>query len=138
MGQHSPQQRAARILVVEDDVSISRLIGLALPELNIPYVFEGALNAEDALKLWESQPFDLVVADHLLPGISGLEFIVALKARGATARTVLITAYDTSKLSREARRVGVDAYIVKPFLMEDLINAIRRLLLRSQIELNEQ
>jgi DNA-binding NtrC family response regulator len=120
--------RAARILVIEDDISISRLIGLAMPELGIPYVFVGALSAEEGLELWEKEPFDLLLTDYNLPGMRGTELIAILKSRGVTAPMVLFTAYDSPKLAREVRKLGVAAYIAKPFLMEDMLDTIRRLI----------
>jgi DNA-binding NtrC family response regulator len=121
-------QRAARILVIEDDISISRLIGLAMPELGIPYVFVGALSAEEGLELWEKEPFDLLLTDYNLPGMRGTDLISTLKERGVTAPMVLFTAYDSPKLAREVRKLGVSAYIAKPFLMEDMLDTIRRLI----------
>jgi len=84
--------RAVRILVVEDDISISRLIGLAMPELGIPYVFVGALSAEEGMELWEKEPFDLLLTDYNLPGMRGTELIATLKSRGVTVPMVLFTA----------------------------------------------
>jgi CheY-like chemotaxis protein len=128
MPSENEAERAARILVVEDDISISRLIGLAMPELGVPYVFVGALSAEEGLELWEQEPFDLLLTDYNLPGMRGTELIATLKAQGATAPMVLFTAYDSPKLAREVRKLGVAAYIAKPFLMEDMLDTIRRLI----------
>jgi CheY-like chemotaxis protein len=128
MPSENETERAARILVVEDDISISRLIGLAMPELGIPYVFVGALSAEEGLELWEQEPFDLLLTDYNLPGMRGTELIATLKSQGVTAPMVLFTAYDSPKLAREVRKLGVAAYIAKPFLMEDMLDTIRRLI----------
>jgi DNA-binding NtrC family response regulator len=128
MSSENEAGRPARILVIEDDISISRLIGLAMPELGIPYVFVGALSAEEGLELWEKEPFDLLLTDYNLPGMRGTELIAILKSRGVTAPMVLFTAYDSPKLAREVRKLGVAAYIAKPFLMEDMLDTIRRLI----------
>lgn len=128
MPSENETDRAARILVVEDDISISRLIGLAMPELGIPYVFVGALSAEEGLELWQQEPFDLLLTDYNLPGMRGTELIATLKSQGVTVPMVLFTAYDSPKLAREVRKLGVAAYIAKPFLMEDMLDTIRRLI----------
>lgn len=121
-----------RILLVEDDNHIGRIIEMALPELGIPYEFVTVLGAEEGLELWEQQPFDLVMADYNLRGMTGLQLIAALKARGATAPTVMVTAYDTDVLRREARALGVNAYLPKPFFIDQLIGTLRDLLNQSR------
>lgn len=117
-----------RILLVEDDNHIGRIIELSLPELGIPYEFVTVLSAEEGLELWEAQPFDLLLTDYNLRGMTGLKLIELLKARGATAPMVVVTAYDSDDLRREARNVDVAAYLPKPFFMDDLVETVRRLL----------
>lgn len=117
-----------RILLVEDDNHIGRIIELALPELNVPYEFATVLSAEEGLELWEQQPFDLLLTDLNLRGMSGLQLAARLKERGATAPIVLVTAYDTPAARREARALNIDAYLTKPFFMDELVDTVRRLL----------
>ncbi len=124
--------RRVRILLVEDDNHIGRIIEMALPELGIPYEFVTVLGAEEGLELWDQQPFDLVMADYNLRGMTGLELIEALQARGATVPTVMVTAYDTDSLRRQARALGVNAYLAKPFFIDQLINTLRELVNQSQ------
>lgn len=116
-----------RILLVEDDNHIGRIVELALPELGIPYEFVTVLSAEEGLELWEQQPFDLVVTDYNLRGMTGIRLIELLKDRGATAPMVMVTAYDTDDLRREARALGVSAYLPKPFFMDELVETVRDL-----------
>ncbi|NWF79634.1 MAG: response regulator [Chloroflexi bacterium] len=116
-----------RILLVEDDNHIGRIVELALPELGIPYEFVTVLSAEEGLELWNQQPFDLLVADYNLRGMSGLKLIELLKERGVTAPMVMVTAYDTDHLRREARALGVSAYLSKPFFMDELVETVRGL-----------
>src|SRR5262249_29964251 len=96
------------------------------------YELDIALSAEEGLELWQRQPYDLLLTDYNLRGMNGLKLIAALKAEGNTAPTILVTAYDTPKLAREARAQGVAAYIPKPFFMDELIDIIRRNLLKSR------
>lgn len=117
-----------RILLVEDDNHIGRIIELALPELGIPYEFVAVLSAEEGLELWEESPFDLLLTDFNLRGMTGLKLVEILKQRGETTPTVLVTAYDSTEVRKEARSVGVDAYVIKPFFMDELVETVRRLL----------
>jgi two-component system OmpR family response regulator len=120
-----------RILLVEDDNHIGRIIELALPELGLPYEFVTVLSAEEGLELWERQPFDLLLSDYNLRGMTGLQLIEMLKERGVSAPMILVTAYDSADLRRDARTLRVDAYLTKPFFMDELVGTVRRLLPQS-------
>jgi two-component system OmpR family response regulator len=117
-----------RILLVEDDNHIGRIIELALPELGLPYEFVTVLSAEEGLELWERQPFDLLLSDYNLRGMTGLQLIEELRERGISAPMILVTAYDSADLRRDARTLKVDAYLTKPFFMDELVGTVRRLL----------
>jgi two-component system, OmpR family, response regulator len=121
-------EQRLRILLVEDDNHIGRIIELALPELGIPYDFTAVLSAEEALELWAQESFDLLLTDFNLRGMTGLKLIEILKQRGSSAPTLLVTAYDSIEMRKEARAVGVDAYVTKPFFMDELIETVRRLI----------
>lgn len=121
-----------RILLVEDDNHIGRIIELALPELGLPYEFVTVLSAEEGIELWEQQPFDLLLSDYNLRGMTGLQLIEALRGRGVSAPMVLVTAYDSAELRRNARNLKVDAYLTKPFFMDELVDTVRRLLPQSE------
>jgi CheY-like chemotaxis protein len=124
----SDSAHVARILMVEDDNHIGRIIELALPTLGFPYEFAYTLSAEEALELWAQQPFDLLLADYNLRGMNGLKLIAALKEQGVTAPMALVTAYDSPAVAQGARELGVAAYIVKPFFTDEVIETIRNLL----------
>jgi DNA-binding response OmpR family regulator len=117
-----------RILLVEDDNHIGRIIELVLPELAIPYEFVTVISAEEGLDLWKDRPFDVLLTDYNLRGMNGLSLIRELRARGHNPPTILVTAYDSADVRREAREMNVSDYLTKPFFMDDLLGAIRRLL----------
>lgn len=130
--------RGLRILTVEDDNHIGRIIQMAMPSLGVPYELAVVFNAEEGLELWDKEPFDLLLADYNLRGMNGLKLIVTLKEQGFEhVPMVLITAYDNPQLAREARAVGVSAYIPKPFFIDDLINTIRDLLPKKSRSVNK-
>ncbi|MCG8350405.1 MAG: response regulator [Chloroflexales bacterium] len=128
MASGSDSTHVARILMVEDDSHIGRIIELALPTLGLPYEFSYALSAEEALEFWDQEPFDLLLADYNLRGMNGLKLIAVLKEQGFMAPMALVTAYDSPAVSQEARELGVAAYIVKPFFTDEVIDTIRNLL----------
>ncbi len=131
--------RVLRILAVEDDNHIGRIIQMAMSSLDVPYEFTLALNAEEGLEIWNQQPFDLLLADYNLRGMNGLKLITTLQEQGfAHVPMVLITAYDNPQLSQEAGESGIAAYIPKPFFIEDLINIIRGLLPNKDQSINSR
>ena len=125
-----------RILLVEDDNHIGRIIELSLPELGVPYTFASALSAEEGLELWAQQPFDILMTDYNLRGMTGLQMVEQLEANGVRVPTLLVTAYDSPEVRREARARGVDIYLTKPFFMDELVDAVRRLLPVTAREVN--
>jgi two-component system OmpR family response regulator len=125
------QKKRLRILLVEDDNHIGRIIELALPELGIPYEFVTVLSAEEGLELWEQQPFDLLLTDYNLRGMTGLKLVEILRERGVKTPIVLVTAYDSADLRKEARALHIDSYMTKPFFMDELVDTVRRLLPQS-------
>ncbi len=137
MAEGAKTDRVVRILMVEDDSHIGRIIELSLSVLGMPYEFASALSAEEGLEYWQNEPFDLLLTDYNLRGMNGLKLITHLKEQGVTVPMVLITAYDTPQLAREAQQVGVDAYIPKPFFVDDMIEHIRRLLPTSERAIND-
>ncbi|MEI6778977.1 MAG: response regulator [Chloroflexales bacterium] len=128
MGANSTRDRPIRILLVEDDSHIGRIIELSLPELGIPYEFVSAISAEDGLEQWHRQPFDMLLTDYNLRGMNGIQLIEELRRQGFRPPTLLVTAYDSSVIRREVRNLRIDAYLPKPFFMDDLVNAVRCLL----------
>jgi CheY-like chemotaxis protein len=126
-------QTPSRILIVEDDSHISRIIELSFRELAMPYELDTALSAEEGLELWHHHPYDLLLTDYNLRGMNGLKLISLLKTAGSTAPMILVTAYDTAQIARQAREAGVAAYIPKPFFMDDLLDTIRSNLRRERV-----
>ena len=118
-----------RILLVEDDGSIARIIVVAMRDIGVPYLLDQAFSAEEGLELWDVQPYDVVLTDYNLRGMNGIAMLAALKERGAVdLPTVLLTAYDDARIQKEARVVGVTRFISKPFVIEELVRLTRELL----------
>lgn len=126
------KEHAVHILVVEDDIHIGRLIGLTMPSLGTPYRFTSVISAAQALEIWKKDPFDMLLTDYNLPGMNGLQLIDELKKFGFQNPVVMFTAYATPQLEREARKRGVSAFLNKPFAMDDLIDTIRSLLIKTK------
>jgi len=117
-----------RILMVEDDGSIAQLLSIAMHTLDVAYQLDRAFSAEEGLTLWNKQPYDLLLTDYNLRGMTGITLIETLKQQGVSAPMVLFTAYDTPRIRNDAQRAGVAAFIPKPFFLDDFVNTTRSLL----------
>ncbi|HNP84934.1 MAG: response regulator [Chloroflexi bacterium SZAS-1] len=117
-----------RILLVEDDGSIARVIAIAMRDLGVPYHLDQAYSAEEGLELWAQEPYDLVLSDYNLRGMNGIAMIAEIKTQAPDLPTVLFTAYDERPVRQAARQVGVTHFIAKPFMIDDMIDVARALL----------
>lgn len=117
-----------RILIVEDDSSIAHLIKLWMRDLGVPHHLDQASSAEEGLELWSRQPYDLLLTDYNLRGMTGLAMITTLKQQGVLAPMILFTAYDTPQLRKAARLAGVAEFIAKPFFFDQFIEIARSFL----------
>jgi DNA-binding response OmpR family regulator len=121
-----------RILVVEDEPKIARALQEGLEAES--YSVTVANTGEDGFFLANSQGFDLLVLDVMLPGRSGIEVLSAMRKRSLRIPVLMLTAKD----SIEDRVVGLDAgaddYLVKPFAFPELLARVRALLRRGKAE----
>jgi two-component system, OmpR family, response regulator len=114
--------------MVEDDGTIAHLIKIAMQTLDMPHQLDQAFSAEEGLDLWHKQPYDLLLTDYNLRGMNGLALIETLKQEGSSTPTALFTAYDAPRIRKEAQRLGVSAFIAKPFFLDEFVEIVRRLL----------
>jgi DNA-binding NtrC family response regulator len=120
----STQKEKPAILVVEDEAKMRRLLELHLDEEG--FVVHSAADAETGLQLLIREKPDLVVTDLRLPGMSGLEFLQAVKRVNAALPVVVMTAYGTVESAVEAMKVGASDYVTKPFSLAELVLVIRK------------
>jgi len=108
----------SRILVVDDEDVVWQVIRNVLerPGLYLVYAEDG----EKAISLLLSEPFDVLIADKNLPGITGMDVARQAKARDKNMAVLMITAYASRESVEEAMAIGIDDYIVKPFELTDL------------------
>ncbi len=115
----SPQPR---VLVVDDHAQARESVAFTLRHAG--YHVAGCSSAVEALKRLDREPYDVIVTDLQMPGMSGLEFIAELKRRRTPGRVIMITAYATISSAVEAMRHGAFDFLEKPFdaaALEDLV-----------------
>ena len=90
-----------------------------------------AHGGKEALALFEKHPFDVVITDFAMPVMKGDELAAAIKARDPNRPVIMITAYAEMLQSSEHPLPAVDYMISKPFLLDDLREAIARVTVRK-------
>jgi two-component system OmpR family response regulator len=123
-------QTTARILVVDDEQSITDLVSMALRyEHFAVQVAHGGREALDAVE--EFSP-ELVVLDIMMPGIDGFEVARRLRNSAAHIPVLFLTARDATEDKVRGLTLGGDDYMTKPFSVEELVARIRAILRRVQ------
>ncbi|MDY6784040.1 MAG: response regulator transcription factor [Cyanobacteriota bacterium] len=122
----------AKILVVEDEAKLARLL-----ELELKYEGYTVIVAADGVSglaaARESNP-DLAILDWMIPGISGIEICRRLRQTGSKIPILMLTAKDEVGDRVAGLDAGADDYMIKPFSVEELLARVRAHLRRSQEE----
>lgn len=119
----------ARILIVDDEPSITEFVGYAMQKEG--YLTEIASDGEEALRKIEEQHFDLFILDIMLPGIDGYELCRRIRAKMSTP-ILFLSARDTELNKVVGLELGADDYLAKPFGVRELLARTRALLRRTQ------
>lgn len=132
---HAPRRRAgdARVLVVEDDPDLSRLMAAHLASEG--YDVARAPEAAAALDLIDDTRVDVVVLDLMLPRVSGDGLLVRLRERerARDLPVIVVSAKDAVWTRVDLLRLGADDYLTKPFDLDELTARIEALLRRSRL-----
>lgn len=118
-----------RILVVEDDATIARVLVRGLRELS--FAVDHAGDGEQAEYLCAMNPYDAIVLDLALPKKDGIQVCRTLRKRGSNTRILMLTARDATRDRVEGLNAGADDYLVKPFDFEELVARLRALMRRT-------
>lgn len=112
-----------RILVVEDEVKIARLLELELgfEGYEVTKVFDGL----EGLEKFRSESWDLILLDVMLPGLSGIELLRRIRAGNKVTPVLLLTAKSSVEDKVSGLDLGANDYITKPFQIEELLARVR-------------
>ena len=113
-----------RILVIDDDQDILTYFSKYL--VSKGYKVMLADTGKKGLEIFEQQKPDIVFCDIILPDIDGIKILYMLNKTSPVAEVVLMTAYIDNKVVIQALREGIVHYLEKPFLNEDIDNAIEQ------------
>ncbi|HET6516453.1 MAG TPA: response regulator [Thermodesulfovibrionales bacterium] len=118
-----------RILLIEDDKSVSGFIKLGLEEEC--YSVDVADDGKAGLHLATSDGYDLMILDVMLPKISGIDLCRRLREQGVRTPIMMLTGLDSVTSRVEGFNVGADDYLTKPFAFSELLARIKALLRRD-------
>ncbi len=118
-----------KLLIVDDEPIVRRGIRMLvnLDALGITELFE-AKNGEEGLRLFEENKPELVLLDINMPGMNGLTLASKMKEISHMAKIAMITGYDYFDYAREALRIGVQDYILKPVSKDDITRVLEKLI----------
>ena len=116
-----------RILIVEDEEGMRSRMGSFLSR-KIECEIVEASDGRKALEMLEKEPFDLILLDIKMPGFSGLDILKKVKAAYPATEVIMVTAYDSEQVAREALEAGAADYIIKPSSLVVIQNQVVKIL----------
>ncbi|MDQ0250449.1 DNA-binding response OmpR family regulator [Sphingomonas kyeonggiensis] len=119
-----------RLLLVEDDEPLRRLLGEQLKQLG--YEVQSVGDGRAAIAAVGGDPFDIVILDRMLPFVDGVDVLRWLREQEVMTPVILLTALGRLPERVEGLEAGADDYVVKPFEIDELHARIRALLRRRQ------
>ena len=123
--QRGDNTETMRILVVEDEARLARLISRVLGEEG--FAVETEANGRQALVRALSDEFDLLIVDWMLPEMSGVQLVKRLRAAEVGTPAIMLTARDQIEDRVEGLDAGADDYLPKPFAFPELLARVRAL-----------
>jgi DNA-binding NtrC family response regulator len=114
------------ILLIDDDEWIRN-------SLSLFFTGEGCRllaleTAEEAVEAIKQRDYDIMIVDHKLPGMDGLEFLRHVQESHPDAVKILITAYGNEEVASKARKMGIDDFIEKPFTSTIIEESLSRVI----------
>jgi DNA-binding NtrC family response regulator len=125
---------AGRILVVEDEDKLRRIVQLELESAG--YEVDGAPTAEQGLPL--APLANVVITDLRLPGMDGLQLIAQLQARGMQAAVIVMTAHGSVETAVEAMKLGATDFLQKPFSLDHLTTVVNKVMAVQSLRAENQ
>ncbi|KRK63744.1 OmpR family DNA-binding response regulator [Companilactobacillus tucceti DSM 20183] len=118
-----------RILIVDDEPAILELIEYNLQGQG--YEIKKAINGQMALDMANSEQFDLILLDQMLPKLSGIRVLKKMRSVGNLTPVIFLTAVDTEDSKVDGLISGADDYITKPFSIKELLARIEVVIRRT-------
>jgi two-component system, OmpR family, response regulator len=124
------------ILVVEDDAELNRIVCTYLNDSG--FQAKGCLNANAAYEEMYNNIYELIVSDIMMPEIDGFEFARTVRQVNRTIPILFMSAKDDLPSKQKGFQLGIDDYMVKPIVLDELLLRLRALLRRANIEMERK
>ncbi|MBQ4363624.1 MAG: response regulator transcription factor, partial [Oscillospiraceae bacterium] len=124
-----------KILIVEDDMSISRFLSLELKHEE--YETDTAADGRTALDKINVNEYDAIILDIMLPGLNGLEVLRRMRKEGNNTPVIMLTARDSVMDKVSGLDMGANDYLTKPFAIEELLARLRAVMRVPRVQTNE-
>lgn len=126
-----------RVLIVDDQLEARRVLKSGVEAIGRDIEVVDVPSGEEALLEFSLKPFDLLIADVRLAGMTGLELTFFLRQRFPALRTILVTGVEDPKVRQQVFDAGTDYYFLKPLDMTAYMNAVEECLTRKKTALEE-
>ncbi len=120
-----------RILIIEDENKVSALVKRGL--LAEHYAVDVTADGRSGLEYYEAFPYDMILLDLMLPGISGVEVLQRIRRANQFVPVLVLTARDSIDEKVRLFEMGADDYLTKPFAFAELLVRVKALLRRGPI-----
>lgn len=123
---------AARILIIDDDENIRKVLETILEDEG--YIVETAETAKQGIEKSETAFYNVALIDVRLPDMEGIELLSKLRNTKPKMRKIIVTGYPTLQNAIAAVNKGADAYVMKPFEVDKILQTIREQLKKQEEE----
>jgi len=123
---------AARLLIIDDDENIRKVLETILEDEG--YIVDTAETAKKGIEKSEKAFYNLALIDVRLPDMEGIELLSKLRSTKPKMRKIIVTGYPTLQNAVAAVNKGADAYVMKPFEVEKILQTIREQLKKQEEE----
>ena len=120
-----------RVLIIEDERRLAENIARGVRE-SAGYAVDCVFDGQDGLYMAQSNPYDLVIVDLMLPHVDGLSIVRRLRSNGSSVPMLVLTARDEKESVVALLNAGADDYVTKPFDLGELIARSKALIRRGK------
>ena len=115
-----------RIFVVDDEEALRTVLGSELEGEG--YAVQMAGDGDEAIKILETNAFDLILLDIKMPTVDGFEVLKFVKQKHPATKVIMLTGFADLKNAIESKKLGAEDFVSKPYDLVDLLTTVERVL----------